>query len=98
MAYYTKDDLVEIIERDFIDNEKCFAPGRRNDDAVDLSIICWCLDRSIPDTVLEIEAKQGGWTEAQRRAVQEHLDRVFDYLPSWGDHGTMEAMAYSIDY
>ena len=41
---YTKDELREILDKDFMQNENAFAPGGTNDDMVDSMCICFALD------------------------------------------------------
>ena len=53
---YTKEDLEEILERDFLLNPAAFISGRTNDNVVDSMVICFALDREW----LELFAK---WVE-----------------------------------
>lgn len=90
-------DLEHIIEKDFFENTKAFDDGRRNDDAVDFSIICHCLGVDPMDKFREL-ARHQEWTATRLLLTQEHMERVEPYLDKWGEEGTMEAMAYAIDY
>lgn len=91
------EDIPEVLERDFILEPKAFGPGRRNDDTVDFMILCWCTDVEYRPLLGKIAETQG-WSPQQKLAVEEVVDRVEPYLEDWGDRGTMEAMAYSINY
>lgn len=95
---YNAIKLLAILENDFLNNDKAFSTGRRNNDAVDMSIIAWCLDKEPTEVLAKIEDNQGGWSETQQELVREHMERVAEYLPRWGTRGTMEAMDYSINY
>ena len=97
MTVYTKEELEGILENDFICNPNVFKPGRRNDDAVDMSIICWCLGKNPIDVFDEISRKND-WSVNQYDEAREHMDRIAPYLVKWGTKGTTEAMDYSIDY
>lgn len=94
---YTKQELEEILQNDFFANPKVFTSGRRNDDAVDFSIICWCLGL---DPFFEFGRLSviRDWSSNQIDVNREHIERVYPYLYKWGAKGTMEAMVYSIDY
>lgn len=95
---YDKPQLRTILDSDFVMNPDAFKPGRRNDDAVDLSIICWCLNLEPYTVLLAIEKEQGGWSINDWRGIEEHMNRVKPYLDGWGTRGTMEAMAKAINY
>lgn len=95
---YDKPQLRTILDSDFVMNPNAFKPGCRNDDAVDLSIICWCLNLEPYTVLLAIEKEQGGWSAIDRCGIEEHMDRVEPYLEKWGTRGTMEAMAKAINY
>ena len=41
---WTKEELKDILQHDFIENPKAFTSGRRNDDMVDSMCICFALD------------------------------------------------------
>ena len=41
---YTKEELHEILEKDFMEEPNAFGPGRTNDDMVDSMCICFALD------------------------------------------------------
>ena len=97
MAMYIRADLKTILDSDFIFNPDVFKPGRRNDDAVDMCCIAWCLDMD-PYYVLDIIKLRRAWSSAQEDAAKEHVDRVMEYVPNWGKRGTMEAMVYAINY
>ena len=43
---WEKEDLEEILERDFIENPNAFRRGCTNDDMVDSKLICFSLNRS----------------------------------------------------
>ena len=45
MTEYTKGELEQILENDFLLNSKVFEHGRTNDDVVDSVLICAALDR-----------------------------------------------------
>ena len=90
-------ELKDVIDRDFVFDDKAFQPGRRNDDVVDFLILCWCADIAHRELLKAIAEKQG-WSLAQIAAVEDHVERVEPYLEEWGDHGTMEAMAYAINH
>lgn len=97
MADYTKEDLEKILQKDFHENRLAFTSGRRNDDAVDFSIICHCLGKDPMQEFrkLCIEHKL---LESTRSLAEEHMERVQPYLSKWGEPGTMQAMVYCIDY
>ena len=95
---YDKSQLRTILDSDFVMNPIAFKSGRRNDDAVDLSIICWCLGINPYATLIAIEKEQGGWSIDDRHSINEHMNRVKPYLERWGTRGTMEAMAKAINY
>lgn len=97
MTAYTRLELKTILNNDFILNADVFKPGRRNDDAVDMCCIAWCLDKD-PYDVLDIIKLRRVWSSVQKDAAKEHVDRVMKYLPNWGKRGTMEAMDYAINY
>lgn len=97
MTMYNRADLKTILDSDFILNPDVFKPGRRNDDAVDMCCIAWCLDMD-PYYVLNIIKLRRAWSYAQENAAKEHVDRVMEYVPNWGKRGTMEAMVYAINY
>lgn len=94
---YTEEDLRNILANDFINNPDVFAPGRRNDDAVDMCCIAWCLDMDGHDALYDI-LKARNWNTHQYDAAKEHVDRVMEYVPNWGKRGTMEAMVFAINY
>lgn len=97
MTKYNEADLMTILYSDFIQNPNVFKPGRRNDDAVNMCCIAWCLDKNPLDILVTIKERRN-WSIEQYKAAKEHVDRVVNYLPNWGKRGTMEAMDYAIDY
>lgn len=97
MNKYNKADLRTILDSDFILNPDAFKPGRRNDDAVDMCCIAWCLNMN-PYDVFDTIKIHHAWIYVQEKAAKEHVDRVMKYLPKWGKRGTMEAMDYAINY
>ena len=94
---YTKEDLEKILEECFRGNDKAFQDGRKNDDAVDMSIICHCLGYCVYD-IIDVMADSHGWTKRRYDETMEHINRVQPYLNSWGEPGTMDAMVYCINY
>lgn len=97
MAEYTREDLIKIIQKDFSENPYAFDTGRRNDDAVDLCIICHCAGIDVRD-VIDSMSTEHDWTKVRYDLTMEHIERVEPYLESWGTPGTMEAMVYAINY
>lgn len=97
MADINIEDIEDIVTRDFINNPKAFQPGHRNDDTVDFMILCHCGGIDPWSTMRNI-AQANRWSVSQATAVADHMKRVEPYLEEWGDHGTMEAMAYAINY
>lgn len=97
MTAYDKAELRTILDSNFLLNKDVFKPGRRNDDAVDMCCIAWCLDRDPYDVFVNIKLCHD-WSHAQVEAAKEHVDRVMKYLPNWGKRGTMEAMRFAINY
>lgn len=95
--HYEKHELEEILNNDFLNDPDAFKAGRRNSDAVDFSIICWCLGLNPIDKFNDLAAGHG-WSPAQYDAARGHMDRVQPFLVKWGTKGTDEAMVYSIDY
>ena len=43
MAAWTKKDLKQVLQEDFIENWDAWSAGRRNDDMVDSMCICFAL-------------------------------------------------------
>lgn len=97
MTVYNPADLKTILDSDYLLNPDVFKSGRRNDDAVDMCCIAWCLDMDPQDVLLDIKQRRN-WTSHDYDAAKEHVDRVMKYLPNWGKRGTMEAMVYAINY
>lgn len=97
MTQYNRADLKTILDSDFILNPNVFKPGRRNDDAVDMCCIAWCLDMDPQDVLSDIDDSHE-WSINDYNTAKEHVDRVMKYLPNWGKRGTMEAMVYAINY
>lgn len=97
MAEYTLEDLGKILKKDFFENRYAFTRGRRNDDAVDFSIICHCIGvdpmEQFDDLCAEHKIEGVDYDLAM-----EHMERVQPYLDKWGEEGTMDAMVYCIDY
>jgi hypothetical protein len=75
-----------------------FTSGRRNDDAVDFSIVCWCLDYDPMEKFDELAIEHGFFDDTQYDIAKEHMERVQPYLEDWGERGTMDAMKYCINY
>lgn len=98
MTAYDKAELKTILDSDFLLNPDVFKPGRRNDDAVDMCCIAWCLDMNPQDILLYIKTYHYDWSSHDYNAAREHVDRVMKYVPKWGKRGTMEAMDYAINY
>lgn len=94
---YNEHNLKIILEKDFMSNPNVFKPGHRNDDAVDMCCIAWCLDMDPHDALLDL-ARTQSWCDHDYNLAEEHVNRVMDYIPNWGKRGTMEAMDYAIDY
>lgn len=94
---YDKDDLKANLKDDFLENELAFSDGRKNDDAVDMCIICHCLGYDVDDLVDEM-ANKFDWTRRRYVEAMEHIERVKPYCDKWGDPGTMDAMVYCINY
>ena len=97
MADYSFADLEKILDEDFLNNQKAFMPGHRNDDTVNFLIICHCLDEDYRKLLSAMRVKRG-WGQDELDAVLDHVDRIEPYLEDWGLKGTTEAMAYAIDY
>lgn len=97
MTKYNEADLKKILDNDFMSNPYVFQPGRRNDDAVDMCCIAWCLDMDPHDVLIDM-AKAQAWCDHDYDLAAEHVNRVMDYVPNWGKRGTMEAMVYAINY
>jgi len=68
MAYWTKEELEEVLENDFLLNPKAFSPGGTNDAVVDSMIICFALDRE--------------WTELFAKWVDNYTitDGKYEYI------------------
>ena len=94
---WTADELKVILQKDFVEDERLFEHGRCNDDAVDMSIICWCLGEDIDELIDKI-AIDNKWTPEKYKNALGHLERVEPYLPKWGEYGKMDAMVYCINY
>lgn len=103
MAYgkeYDAKYLNKVLEEDFLMNDGAFASGRRNDDCVDSMIICHCLDRDWHEWFAKVADDRQGttFTKVDIMEVMAHAERIEPYLEKWGRAGTMEAMAYAINY
>ena len=94
---WEKQELKDILDKDFMNERHAFYPGRRNDDAVDFSIICWCLGLD-PMQKFDELCKQHGFSITDYSLARDHMERVALYLNTWGAKGTDEAMVYSINY
>ena len=62
---YTKEELEQILENDFLLNPKAFSPGRTNNDMVDSMLICFILDRE--------------WTELFAKWMDNYVETVGKY-------------------
>jgi len=62
---YTKEELEQILEKDFLLNPRAFSPGRTNNDVVDSMIICFILDRE--------------WTELFAKWVDNYEEQHGEY-------------------
>lgn len=101
---WTKDELEEILQKDFIEEERAFASGRRNDDMVDSMCICFALDKEWTEMYAKHadnfpEHDQGYFD----RYVCEHYERVKNWLESKEasglyTRGEPSIMVYSINY
>lgn len=105
MPEWTREDLEKILKKDFYDDIHVFEEGRRNGDAVDFSIICWCLGLYPEDEYEYLFLKQErkyarnpGLLSVDYIEGSAHMDRVRPYLDKWGKKGTMDAMVYCINY
>lgn len=97
MATCTKEGLEKILYKDFILNPHCFLPGHRNEDAVDMCCVAWCLDKDPMNVLQEISDEQH-WSHHEFDAAKEHVDRITSYLPKWGPRGTMAVLEKSFSY
>lgn len=97
MATYTEAELEKILYKDFILNPSCFLPGNRNNDAVDMCCVAWCLDKDPMDVLREIGDKHH-WSQHEFNAAEEHVARIISYLPKWGPRGTMAVLEKSFSY
>lgn len=94
---YTNDDLSKILKKDFFEDPKAFHAGRRNDDAVDFSIICHCLGVD-PREEFDKLCVEHDFKKVDYDLAVDHMERVEPYLDRWGEEGTMDAMVYCINY
>lgn len=101
---WERDDLLEILERDFIDDPKAFTAGRRNDDCVDAMCICHALgDKYFYEDVWIPHAKKHGKDEFEyTHYVQPHVIRIDDWLGDKSSagyvRGDFDIMDYAINY
>ena len=101
---WTKEELKDILQYDFIENPKAFTNGRRNDDMVDSMCICFALD----EEWTEMYAKHcDNFPEHDGRYydfyVREHYERVKNWLDAKEDmssynRGEDHIMVYAINY
>ena len=94
---WTKEELEKILKDDFTECKDAFKDGHKNDDAVDMSIICHCLGLDVKKLVDKM-SYDFDWTVARYEEAMEHIERVQPYLDRWGESGTMDAMVYCINY
>lgn len=94
---YTRDELRKYLDEDFFNDPNCFWAGRRNNCAVDFCIMSWCLGLNPVDEFNKL-VEEHPWDDKKVAACREHIDRVVPYLKKWGTKGTMEAMAFAINY
>ena len=111
---YTKDELREILDKDFMQNENAFAPGGTNDDMVDSMCICFALDEDWDQffnkwLLLHTEISKGrAWIhnryeQSEVARIQEHHDRVDKWLYNkWicnhYQRGETDIMTFAINY
>ena len=81
----------------FLTDPGVFRPGTRNNDGVNYLIICWCLGYDPEDAIKTlIDSHQDEWGIPQIALVEEHLDRIREYLGKWGAKDTLEAYAFCV--
>lgn len=101
---WERDDLLEILERDFINDPKAFTVGRRNDDCVDAMCICHALgDKWFYEDVWTPHAKKHGKDEHEYKAhVLPHVLRIDKWLGDKSSagyaRGDFDIMDYAINY
>lgn len=96
---YEVEDLKKFLEEDFLCNEDAFKDRHKNDDAVDLSIICHCLGEAYDIvSIVDVMADRFHWNKYRYDEAMEHIERVRPYLNRWGKSGTMDAMVYCINH
>lgn len=100
---WTKEELKEILQKDFIENADAFTSGRRNNDMVDSMCICFALDEEWTEMYAKhcnnFEDHDGDYYDLY---VGEHYERVNNWLEAKEDigyeRGDMLIMNYSINY
>jgi len=100
---FTKEQLKEILQEDFINNPDAFTAGRRNDDVVDSMCICHALN----EEWTEMYAKHAdNFADHDQdyfnKHVKEHYERVKEWLDDKAvrgyEPGYIDIMCYAINY
>lgn len=106
---WTKDELKEILQKDFIDNVDAFTAGRRNDDIVDSMCICFALDEEWIEMYAEHVDNWYFDDEMGRQSanydwnhIKPHYERVKKWLnqkeSNGYNRGETDIMTYAINY
>ena len=99
---WTKEELKDILQHDFIENPKAFTSGRRNDDMVDSMCICFALD----EEWTEMYAKRTDNCDVDDDYFDKYLSDHYERVKSWLEdkeqcgfnRGEYDIMAYAINY
>ncbi len=86
----------DILDK-LLDDPKLGQSGRRNDDAVDISIALWVLGIDSPSSWLEHTVYEQTMVTSTWSEWLDHLERVEGYLESWGPKDKRdEALRYLV--
>ena len=102
---WTKEELKEILQKDFIDNQDAFITGRRNNDMVDSMCICFALDEEWTEMYAKradnFLLKDDG-AEYFDKYLVDHYERVKKWLDQKEANGyvrgEVDIMNYAINY
>lgn len=82
-------EAINILDK-LLDDPKLGQAGRRNDDAVDISIALWVLGIDSPSNWLEHTVYDQTMVTSTWSEWLDHLERVEGYLESWGPKDNRE--------
>lgn len=99
---WDKEELKNILQRDFIENVDVFNAGHRNDDVVDSMCICFALD----EEWTEMYAKWVDNHHIDEDYFSHHLKTHYERIKKWLEdkeacgytRGELDIMNYSINY